>query len=86
MLIVTVLFRIGVVYGGDHKDCRLPGCGIVWVYYKTDVSEERVASIFRVEEIKRAKKSVKLLLTESHSATSQNTSFFKATLMVIQQR
>jgi hypothetical protein len=35
----------------NYEECCLLGCGAMWVYYKTDISEEWVASIFRVEEI-----------------------------------
>jgi hypothetical protein len=33
------------------EECRLLGCGALWVYYESDVSEEHIASIFRVEEM-----------------------------------
>jgi hypothetical protein len=26
--------RIRCFYAGDYEDCRLLGCGAVWVYYK----------------------------------------------------
>jgi hypothetical protein len=35
---------------------RLVGCGSMWGLVKTDVSEERVASVFRIEEITLARK------------------------------
>jgi hypothetical protein len=63
--------------------------------FKTDVSEERLASIYRVEEITWARKRVFLLpwrwrwhvppkrrfITNPHSATSQKTVFFIVTTM-----
>jgi hypothetical protein len=48
----------------------------------TDVSEERVASIFRVEDIMRAKKSVRRLQTDwlhPHGTTSHKMAFFIVT-------
>jgi hypothetical protein len=46
-----------------YEECRFVGCGAVWFYYK-HVSEERVTSIFKVEEIIRARKKRTRLLTD----------------------
>jgi hypothetical protein len=35
----------------SSQECRLLGCGAVWVYYEPTFREERVASIFRVKGI-----------------------------------
>jgi hypothetical protein len=37
-------------------------CGAVWVYYQPTVSEELFLSVFRVEGITRARKSVKTVV------------------------
>jgi hypothetical protein len=52
----TTTCRIRGFHGGDYEAYRLPGCG--------DVSEEHVASIFRVEEVQRARKRFRRLLTD----------------------
>jgi hypothetical protein len=49
------------VYSVDNEESSLLGCGSVYVL--TDVSEERIVSIFRVEE-KRRKNQRKQVLTD----------------------
>jgi hypothetical protein len=43
--------RILGFHGGDYEECRLLGCGAVWILVKTDVSGKPVASIFTEEKI-----------------------------------
>jgi hypothetical protein len=41
----SILCKIWGFHSGDYEECRLLGCDAVW----TEVSEEYIASIFRVE-------------------------------------
>jgi hypothetical protein len=50
---MIILFRIWGVHGTDYEEYRLLGCGAVCDLVRTDVSAERVAFIFRVEQHRR---------------------------------
>jgi hypothetical protein len=38
-------------HGGDYEQCHNLGCDAVWLFLKTDVSEERIVFIVRVTRI-----------------------------------
>jgi hypothetical protein len=46
-----MLCKVSGFHSGDYEECRLPGCYAVWLFARTDVSEEHTASIIRVTRI-----------------------------------
>jgi hypothetical protein len=46
-----MLCKICCFHGGNCEECRLLGCYTLWLLLRTDVSEERSASIIRVARI-----------------------------------
>jgi hypothetical protein len=46
----TILCEISGFQSGDYEEYRLLGCGAVSLLCKTDVSEELIASFFRIEK------------------------------------
>jgi hypothetical protein len=43
--------KIRGFHGGDYEECSLVGCDAAWLLLRTDVSEERVASVIRMTRI-----------------------------------
>jgi hypothetical protein len=61
-------------HGGDYVECLVLGCCAVWLLLRTDVSEERSASIIRVKRISELRRAI--AITNNWSTQGSTLTFF----------